>query len=182
MAIFRGAERHDDGGLRPRKLRFEPRMACGDVPLQRRLVDAPLAARLEKEMLDGVRHVDAVGCDARFVEQRAQQSAGRPDERPALLILLVAGLLADEHQARVGRPFTGDALRRVLPQLAAAAAVDVALRRHVAHLRIVTTFASIRPSTVSLPKRRAIAWVAASTTSPSRDASRASISLRIGVP
>ena len=78
-------------------------MARGDMPLQRRLVDSPLAARLEKEMLDGVCDVHAVDRDARFVEQRAQQSPCRTDEWPSLPVLLVAGLLADEHQrASVG--------------------------------------------------------------------------------
>jgi hypothetical protein len=72
------------------------------MPLQRRLVDAPLAARLEKEMLDGVRHVHAVDRDARLVEQRAQLSSCRTDEWSSLLVLLVTRLLADEHHGGVG--------------------------------------------------------------------------------
>jgi hypothetical protein len=45
----------------------------------------------------------------------------RPDEGPALLVFLIARLFADQHDARVRRPFAGHDLRRVLVERAAAA-------------------------------------------------------------
>ena len=47
---------------------------------------------------------------------------GRTDERPAGQVLLVAGLLADEHDRRVERAFAEHRLRRVLVEVAAGAA------------------------------------------------------------
>ena len=63
-------------------------------------VDPPLALGPEREVLDGVRHVDVGPVDARLVERRHQLAPGRPDERHALQVLDVAGLLADQHQPR----------------------------------------------------------------------------------
>jgi hypothetical protein len=86
-------------------------------------VDAALALRPELEVLDGVRDVRRRPVDAGRLERLVEQPAGRPDERPARPVLLVAGLLADEHDPASAGPAPGHRLRRRLPQRAAAAAV-----------------------------------------------------------
>src|SRR5947208_1394729 len=49
--------------------------------------------------------------------------ARRADERPARLVLLVAGLLADEHDRRLPRALAEDRLRGVAVEVAPAATV-----------------------------------------------------------
>jgi hypothetical protein len=66
-------------------------------------VHAALAARLPLEVLDRVGDIDDLAPDARLVERAVQHLAGGADERGAAQVLLVARLLADEHQARVAR-------------------------------------------------------------------------------
>ena len=61
--------------------------------------------------------------DAGLVEDLVEHLAGRPDERLAGNILLVAGLLADEDDLRILRPFAEHGLRGVAPERAAAAAL-----------------------------------------------------------
>ena len=60
--------------------------------------------------------------DAGVVDRLAQQAAGRPDERQTLLVLDVAGLLADEDDLGVRRAAAEDRLGGVLVELAALAA------------------------------------------------------------
>ena len=92
-----------------------------DLAGVRLLVDAPLAARLEFEMLDRVGDVDAGAVDAGLGKRAVEQLAGRADERPAGEILLIAGLLADEHERRVARALAEHGLGRGLPERAALA-------------------------------------------------------------
>jgi hypothetical protein len=81
-------------------------------------------------------------CSRRFVGPRqrlVQQPPGRADESLAPQVLVVAGLLAYQHQGRMGRALARHRLRGVVPEVAAAAGVqvrrvgyrDVSLRRHV---------------------------------------------------
>ena len=49
---------------------------------------------------------------------RSSSLPGRADERLARAVLVVAGLLADEHDPRVRRPLAEHGLRGRLPQLA----------------------------------------------------------------
>src|SRR5918999_139957 len=79
------------------ELGVEPRPAGGDLRPVRLLVNAPLSACRPLEVLDGIRHVDLRAVDASLLERAVKQLPRRADERPALLVLLVAGLLADEH-------------------------------------------------------------------------------------
>lgn len=111
----RGAERDHDA--RPQRIEFalEPVAARGDLALRRRLVQAPLAAWFPFEMLDRVRQVDVCAFDAGFVECAIEHASGRADERHARAVFLVARLLADEHDARIGRTRAGHRLCRVLP-------------------------------------------------------------------
>jgi hypothetical protein len=65
-------------------------------------VDAPLAARRPLEVLDRIRHPAAVPRDVGVGESAIEQPPGRADERTAGSILVVARLLPDEHDRRVG--------------------------------------------------------------------------------
>src|SRR2546422_151936 len=74
----------------------------GDRDGVRCLVDAPLAtASGEREVLDGIGDVRRLAVDADFFECSIEDLAGRADERLALSVLDVAGLLADEHDPSV---------------------------------------------------------------------------------
>src|SRR5690606_36878701 len=76
----------------------QPAIAGVDLPLSRRLVNAPLAARLPLEVLDRIGDVHLLARNASLVERAIQQCAGWTDEGMALLVFLVAWLLAHEHQ------------------------------------------------------------------------------------
>src|SRR5207244_6109867 len=102
-------------------LGVEPRMARPDLLRVRLLVDAALSLRRVLEMLDRIRDVDELAIDPRFFKRAVEQPPRRPDERPALKILLVTGLLADEHQFGFRFALAEDRLRRVLPQAASPA-------------------------------------------------------------
>jgi len=84
-------------------------------------MDAPLAAALEAEVLHRIRDVDLVARDACSVNRLGEQAPGGADEGLSLEILLVAGLLAHEHEARAGASLREDDLRGILPELAAPA-------------------------------------------------------------
>jgi hypothetical protein len=68
----------------------------------RALVDSALAARAVLEVLDDVRDVGVVALDPGFGERPVEQRSRRPDEWPALAVLAIARLLADEEQACFG--------------------------------------------------------------------------------
>src|SRR5262249_42005953 len=104
--------------LHDRELDIEPGPARRDVLRPRLLVNPPLPARLPVEVLHDIGHVDVVSIDSRRFERAVENPAGRPDERPSDLILLIAWLFADEHQARTLRTFPKDGLCALLPQLA----------------------------------------------------------------
>src|SRR2546423_1894133 len=90
------------------------RAAC----VARRLVKAPLAARLPLEVLYGVRYVDVVALHSGGLERAVEKPSGGADERQAFLVLLVARLLADQHDASVGRAGAEHRLGGVRPQRA----------------------------------------------------------------
>ena len=54
-------------------------------------------------------------------DEFVEHASRRPDERPALFVLLIAGLFADQHDERMGRSFTGYDLRRFGVERAASA-------------------------------------------------------------
>ena len=82
----------------------QPLPARARVRRLRRLVQAVLAAALEAEVLHRVGQVTRVSRGMPSSSQRAlEQLPGGAHERTAAQVLLVAGLLADEHDARVAR-------------------------------------------------------------------------------
>src|SRR5580765_1049690 len=103
------------------ELGFEPRPARVELRCARRLVDPALAALLELEVLDRVGDVDLFALQPGFGQRPVEHLARRPDERRSLKIFLIAGLLADEHDPRAGRPKAEDGLRGVAVELAALA-------------------------------------------------------------
>jgi hypothetical protein len=76
----------------------------------------------ELEVLDGVGLIRHLGVDVGIAERTREQSSGRTDERQALDVLLVAGLLTDQHHRRIRMAVTEDSLRGVLVQRTATAA------------------------------------------------------------
>ncbi len=70
-------------------------------------------------MLDDVGDIGELAVDPGFLERPVEQLSGGPDERPAGEVLLVAGLLADEHQPGLWPSFAEDGLRARLPEVTA---------------------------------------------------------------
>ena len=85
------AEGDDDGRVDELDLGFEVRAAAVDLERQRVTV-----ARWPA--LHDVRDVDGVAVEADALDQAREQSAGPPDERNPVAVLLLARTLADEHQ------------------------------------------------------------------------------------
>src|SRR3954452_17486217 len=95
-------------------------MARVDVKALRRLVDAPLSALLEVEVLDRVRDIDVFAVDAGSLERLVQLAPGRAHEWAPLAIFAVARHLAYEHHAGLLQPLAEDSLGRPPPQRTAA--------------------------------------------------------------
>ena len=131
------AERHHHGRSHRVELGLEPRAAGDDVRHRWLLVDAPLAAPLEAEVLHRIRDVDQLARDAGRIDRLGEEAPSGSDERLALEILPIPGLLADEHERRTRRaPSREHDLGGIPPEFAAAALLggatqllDVATRR-----------------------------------------------------
>ena len=115
------AQAHDQLRAYGDDLCAEPGPARLDVAHLGRLVDPALTALLEPEVLDGVRHVHRRPVDAGLVHRLLQQSAGRTDERDALAVLDVAGLLSHQHHPCLWAAAGEDSLGCWAVQLAALA-------------------------------------------------------------
>jgi hypothetical protein len=85
-------------------------------------VQADFSAQHKFEMFHRIGDVDLLAVDAGFLQRAVKYLSGRSHERFAGKVLLVAGLLADQHHLRVLRPFAEHGLRRVFPEVAGAAA------------------------------------------------------------
>jgi hypothetical protein len=81
-------------------------------------VNAALAARLPFEVLHRVGHKDPLAIDPHGLQRLVQDAPRRSYERMAGLVLLITGLLADQHQRRLDRSFSEYGLGGVLPQTA----------------------------------------------------------------
>src|SRR2546430_7348452 len=98
----RRAEADEHLGLDRRDLGLHPGAAGRELAQPRRLVDAALAALDELEVLDRVRDVEPLPVQAHLDQRAVEHLARRANERRALQILLIAGLLADEDDAGIG--------------------------------------------------------------------------------
>src|SRR4029077_2928121 len=99
----------------------EPRPAGRDLATVRLLVDAPGPAWLPAEVLDHVGDVGRGSLDPGVREGAGEELPGGPDEWPPREILVVPGLLADQHHRRALSPVAEDGLRGALPEVARAA-------------------------------------------------------------
>jgi hypothetical protein len=75
-------------------------------------------------MLDGVGDVDFLAIDAGFFQRFVEDLSCRSDKRLAGQVLLVAGLLADQHDAALAAAFAADRLGCALPQRTTTAVRD----------------------------------------------------------
>jgi hypothetical protein len=81
-------------------------------------VQAPFAPLLELEVLDSVRHVDALTLQACLNKRFIQQNPCWSDERSPFEVFSIPRLFANEHHVRAWRPFTENGLRGVFPKWA----------------------------------------------------------------
>src|SRR5258706_1873178 len=116
-----GAEGHDERGLHRGELALEPLVAGLDLALCRGLVQAAFAARLPLEVLHRIGDVELRPVEARLMQRLVEDAPGGADERMALAVLDVPGLLADQHDACARTALAENGLRSVLPQGAGAA-------------------------------------------------------------
>ena len=114
-------ERHSHGGLDQRELVVEPPAAGVDLAGVGFLVQASLAARLVLEVLHRVGDVDRLALDSRRLQRSVEHLAGRSDEGASGQVFLIARLLADQHQRRIGGAFAEHGLGRILVEMAARA-------------------------------------------------------------
>ena len=93
------AEANQNLRLHKAKFSFDPRMTGVDFRITRLFVNTALAAlgRLPFEMFDNIRYIDLIAIDSRFLQSAIQQLAGRAHEWTAGEILLISGLLANQH-------------------------------------------------------------------------------------
>jgi len=70
-------------------------------------------------VLDGIGPEHPVGIEVGRLEGPGEKLAGRTDERLSLTVLLITGLLAEQHEIGVCSTFPDHCLDRVLVELAA---------------------------------------------------------------
>src|SRR3546814_16243823 len=92
-------------------------------------MEAPLAALRELEMLDRVGDVDLAAFDSGLVERAIEHPPRRADEGATGQILLIARLLADQHDRGADGAFAEHRLRRVLLERATRAALRLVAKR-----------------------------------------------------
>src|SRR5262249_34277264 len=93
----RGAERDDGRRLHERAFEIEPNLAALDFVGVGTLVQPALAAHLMLEMLHRIGNENLRARNSRLCQRAVEDPPRRTDERLAAEVLLVAGLLADEH-------------------------------------------------------------------------------------
>ena len=113
-----GTEANDDFGLEQSEFGVEPRSAGGDFGAVWFFVDAAFAARLPFEMFDGVGDVGFVAVDAGLFERGVEQFSCWADERLALAVFLIAGLLSDKDDSWFARAVSEDGLRGAFVEVA----------------------------------------------------------------
>ena len=106
-ARCRRSQRDVRGGPHNRALVVEPPSAALDFIGVRPLVQPPLAALFELEVLDRMGDEDVAAPDAGVVQRPVENAAGRPDEGLAGEVLLVAGLLAKSISRAFALPSPG---------------------------------------------------------------------------
>src|SRR5262249_40865922 len=116
-----GAESNYRGRLDEAALVVEPHLAALDLIVAPPLVQAPLAAHLVLEMLDGVGDEHFLARNTGLFQRPVEHAAGGPHEGLARDVLLIAGLLADQHEMRALPAFAGHRLGSVVVERASPA-------------------------------------------------------------
>ena len=97
------AERHDDLGAEHGEMATQPHVAGDDFVRER-------IAVLGRSVANHVRDEDFPAVETDAGEELVEELPCRPHERLALHVLVVAGRLAEEEEARFARPVAGDRL------------------------------------------------------------------------
>jgi hypothetical protein len=111
---------HDHLRIDRDDLLSHPGCACRELTEARLAMDPLLPALLVAEMLHGIRHVDVLPSETCGRKRVGQDPPRGPDEGPTFEILLIARLLADEHDLAGDWPFAEYDLRRIVPEVASA--------------------------------------------------------------
>jgi hypothetical protein len=104
------------------EFRLQPRVTGDDLPDERLLVHAALAALNKFKMFHGIRDVDFFTGYAGLSECFVEYAARRSRKRTTLTILYVARLFTDKHYLCFSWTFAVNRLARVLVQIASFAA------------------------------------------------------------
>src|SRR5918994_501921 len=117
-----GSESYDHARVHQPDLLLEPWIAGANLAGTRFLVQPPASLDdNELEVLDGVGDVHLAAIDSGLLQSLIQQSSCGPNERMPLTVLLIAGLLTDQHDLGGTRSLTKHGLCRVHPEIAATA-------------------------------------------------------------
>src|SRR4029077_19791902 len=100
------------------QLRFQPRAAGCDLARIWFLMNSAFPARLPFEMFHRVRDINLLAINSRFFQRPVHDFSSWSHERFTLLIFVIAGLFANQHDRRVIRAFTKDGLRGPLVEMA----------------------------------------------------------------
>ncbi len=98
------AQRHDDARPDDLELLTEPVRTGADLLRQR-------VAVAWRSALDDVADEDVRALEADASQELLEELPGGTDERPALLILVIAGRLSDEHDLGIHGSFAGNCFR-----------------------------------------------------------------------
>src|SRR5579872_6242107 len=115
------AKRDDEARLDERQLPLQVRPTGSDLARQR-------IAVVRRPVFDHVRDVHIAPLELGDCQQLLEELAGRPDEGAALLVLVESGSLANQHDAGIGGPFTGHAMRGASIEIAAGAVLHLAAK------------------------------------------------------
>lgn len=124
-----GSEAYQNRGANHRHFRFEPRLAGSQLSAVRLLVNSPLAAFFEFEMLHGVGDIDGKAIDTGFDQRAIEEAAGGSDKWMALAVFLITGLFTNEHDGSRTLAFAEDSLSGMFVQIASVAGLHGLLQR-----------------------------------------------------
>ena len=115
----RRPEANQDFRLNDFQFRFEPRLAGRDLADRWFLMQSALAALDPAEMLDRIGDINFLARNFCLGECTIEETTRRADEGMPLAVFPIAGLFAEENQARVRRPFAENCLSCFFVKVAA---------------------------------------------------------------
>jgi len=108
-----GAKTYKQLGMNRFHFGFEPGLTSDDLPHRRFLMQASFAPLDPSKMFDGVGDIYLVPRNTRFTKCLVEHTSRRSDKRMSLTIFHIAGLLADQNDTRMCRPFAENRLGRI---------------------------------------------------------------------